>query len=68
MFPVVVPKPSLLSEHTLGKFLEDNPSYIKNEKQRKLVIKSTDTDVDEFRRLRLKSESRNPPIDRRGIK
>ncbi|CAH1787017.1 unnamed protein product [Owenia fusiformis] len=66
MYPINIPAPSKVGKYTFGKFLTETPSLIADERSRKLAIKRTNCDVTEFKRLRLRSESRNPPMDQTG--
>ncbi|ELU08169.1 hypothetical protein CAPTEDRAFT_208890 [Capitella teleta] len=65
MYPLNVPAPSRVGQYNYAKFLTETPT-IRNEKLRKLAIDRTTKDIVEFKRLRLKTESRNPPIDQTG--
>ena len=65
MYPLNVPPPSKVGGYTYSKFLTETP-LIKDEKLKKLAIDRTSRDILEFKRLRLKSETRAPPLDQDG--
>ena len=65
LYPLNLPPPSKVGEYTYPRFLSETP-LIKDEKLRKLAIERTTQDILEFKRIRLKSEMRNPPLDERG--
>lgn len=65
MYPLNVPAPSTVGEYNYAKFLTETP-IIRDEKLRKMAVDRTTKDLLEFRRLRLRSDSRNPPIDQSG--
>lgn len=65
MYPLNIPAPSKVGEYTYEKFLRETP-LIRDDKMRRLAIERTVRDTDEFKRLRLRSDSRNPPIDPEG--
>ena len=66
MYPLNIPRPSRIGQYTFAKFLKDNPSMIENDKLRYQAIRQSSKEIEEFRSLRLKSETRNPPIDKGG--
>ena len=54
-----------VGDHSYTKFLTETP-LIRDEKLRNLAIDRTTKDILEFKRLRLKSEARKPPLDQDG--
>lgn len=65
MYPLNIPPPSKVGQYSYGKFLQETP-IIRNEKQRAVAIQRTNNEAFEFKRLKAKSEGRNPPIDMQG--
>lgn len=65
MYPMNVPAPSQVREYTYSKFLRETP-LIKDEKRRQYAIDKTAKDIMEFKRMRLRSDMRNPPLDKSG--
>lgn len=65
MYPLNVPPPSKVGGYTYSKFLTETP-LIKEDKLRKLAIDRTHNDILDFKRLRLRSDMRAPPVDEDG--
>lgn len=65
LYPIVIPSPSQIGDFTYAKFLSESP-LIKNKKLRLAVVRQVQKDYDEFRRLRLRSELRDPPLTSSG--
>ncbi|KAK2153529.1 hypothetical protein LSH36_294g03060 [Paralvinella palmiformis] len=65
MYPLNIPSPSRVGDYTYEKFLTEI-SLIKDEKLRRMAIRRTGKDVEEFKKLKLRAEVRNPPVDPEG--
>ena len=65
MYPLNVPAASRIGDYTYAKFLKETP-LIKDERRRQIAINRTSRDLQEFRRLRLRADVRDPPIDENG--
>lgn len=65
MYPLNIPPASKVGNFTFDKYIRETKLF-KDEKHKALAIKQTTTDLEEFRRLKYKTESRNPPIDQSG--
>lgn len=65
MYPLNIPAPSKVGDHTFEKYIRETKLF-SNEKFKSMAMSRTKADVEEFRRLRIKSQSRNPPIDEEG--
>ncbi|XP_041365364.1 testis-expressed protein 52-like [Gigantopelta aegis] len=65
MYPLNIPKPSKVGNETFVKYIQESKLF-ENEKFKKLAVQRTRTDLAEFRRLKIQSEARNPPIDQDG--
>ncbi|XP_060072482.1 testis-expressed protein 52-like [Ylistrum balloti] len=65
MYPLNIPPPSQVGDHTFDKFIRES-SLFNNDKMKALAMERTKNDVVEFKRLRVKSDARNPPLDESG--
>lgn len=65
MYPLNIPAPSKVGENTFEKYIRETRLF-KNDKFKAMAMSRTKSDVEEFRRLRIKSQGRNPPIDEQG--
>ena len=65
MYPLNIPKPSKVGKNTFVKYIQETKLF-ENEKFKKLAVQRMKTDLAEFRRLKLLSEARNPPLDQDG--
>lgn len=65
MYPLNIPAPSKVGDHTFDKYLRESKIF-RNEKFESLAINRTKQDAKDFKRLRAKSEARNPPLDELG--
>lgn len=65
MYPLNIPAPSRVGAHTFDKYLRESKVF-RNEKFEALAINRTRADVKDFKRLRVKSDARNPPLDELG--
>lgn len=65
MYPLNIPAPSKVGSHTFDKYLRETKIF-RNEKFQALAINRTKADVQDFKRLRIKSDARNPPLDEIG--
>jgi len=65
LYPVTIPSPSHVGEFTFSKFLTETP-VIKNQKLQLAVLRQVQKDNEEFQRLRLRSELRDPPLTQSG--
>ena len=65
MYPLNIPAPSKVGENTFEKYIRETRLF-KSNKFKFLAMERTRADVDEFRRLRIKSQGRNPPLDESG--
>ena len=65
MYPLNIPAPSKVGEQTFEKYIREAKLF-KSEKFKSMAMSRTRADVDEFKRLRVKSQGRNPPIDEDG--
>ena len=66
MYPLNIPSASKVGNHTFEKYIRET-SLFKDDKYKSLALKQTRADMDEFRRLKYKTESRNPPLDQDGL-
>lgn len=66
MYPINVPASSALGDATYTKFVEETP-LIKDRRQRTAVMRRSVDDYREFERLRIRSEMRNPPLNKNGL-
>ena len=65
MYPLNIPAASRIGDYTYAKFLKETP-LIRDERRRQIAINRTARDLQEFRRLRLRADLRDPPIDESG--
>lgn len=65
MYPLNIPAPSKVGEQSFEKYIRESKLF-KSEKFKSMAMSKTKTDVEEFKRLRVKSNARNPPIDEMG--
>ena len=65
MYPLNIPPASKVGAQTFEKYIQET-SLFKDEKNKALAIKQTRSDMEEFRRLKYKTEARNPPLDQSG--
>ena len=65
MYPMSLPPPSHVGPYTYPQFLRDT-SAIKDSKIHKLVLEKSVKELEQFKRLRLLSDMRNPPLDKDG--
>lgn len=66
MYPLNIPAPSKVGEQTFEKYIRETKLF-QSDKFKSLAVSRTRADVEEFRKLRIKSQGRNPPIDEQGI-
>ena len=66
MYPITVPAMSRVGDFTYAKFLSDTP-LIRDAKMRRAAVKQVEQDLAEFKRLRLHSEMRDPPMTESGM-
>ncbi|KAL3841624.1 hypothetical protein ACJMK2_019738 [Sinanodonta woodiana] len=65
MYPLNIPAPSKVGDHTFEKYIRETKLFGSN-KFKAMALERTKADVQEFKRLRIKSMARNPPIDESG--
>ncbi|KAK7486671.1 hypothetical protein BaRGS_00022072 [Batillaria attramentaria] len=65
MYPLNIPTPSKVGDYTFEKYIRET-SLFRDEKNKALAIKQTQSDAEEFRRLKYRTEARNPPVDQAG--
>ncbi|XP_072172188.1 testis-expressed protein 52-like [Diadema setosum] len=65
MYPIKIPSHSEMKEHTFTKFLSEVP-IIRDPKRRHLAISHSMKELQDFQRLKLRSEMRVPPMDAEG--
>ncbi|KAL4225402.1 hypothetical protein ACF0H5_016092 [Mactra antiquata] len=65
MYPLNIPAPSKVGEQTFEKYIRETRLF-QSEKFKALAMSRTKADIEEFRKLRMKSIGRNPPIDEDG--
>ncbi|XP_053385142.1 testis-expressed protein 52-like [Mercenaria mercenaria] len=65
MYPLNIPAPSKVGEQTFEKYIRETKLF-QSDKFKTLAMSRTKSDVEEFRKLRIKSLGRNPPIDEDG--
>lgn len=65
MYPLNIPTPSKVGDHTFEKYIRET-SLFRDEKNKALAIKQVQTDLEEFRKLKYRTEARNPPVDQSG--
>ncbi|KAH3886024.1 testis-expressed protein 52-like [Dreissena polymorpha] len=65
MYPLNIPSPSKVGEQTFEKYIRETKLF-NDEKFKSMAMQRTRNDVDEFKRLRIKSQGRNPPLDEQG--
>ncbi len=65
MYPLNIPAPSKVGDYNYKKFLTETP-LIQNPKAKRLAIERVTKDLEDFRKMRLRSEMKNPPLDQYG--
>ncbi|XP_033099198.1 testis-expressed protein 52-like [Anneissia japonica] len=65
MYPMKIPPHSSMGSNTLGKFLSEVP-IIENDRLRTMAVARSEKDMKEFKKLKLRSEMRVPPMDEYG--
>lgn len=65
MYPLNIPQASKVGRFTFEKYIRET-NLFKDEKYKSLAISQTRADWEELRKLKYKSESRNPPLDQSG--
>lgn len=65
MYPLNIPPASKVGVQTFEKYIQET-SLFKDQKNKAMAIKQTRADMEEFRRLKYKTEARNPPLDQSG--
>ncbi|KAL8603790.1 hypothetical protein ACOMHN_058525 [Nucella lapillus] len=65
MYPLNIPSASKVGDHTFEKYICETRLF-EDEKYKAMALEQTRADMDEFRRLKFKTDSRNPPIDQSG--
>lgn len=65
MYPLNIPPPSQLNDHTFDRYIKETALF-KDENRKAMAIKQIQSDLQEFRKLKFKTEARNPPIDKKG--
>ncbi|XP_076471281.1 testis-expressed protein 52-like [Babylonia areolata] len=65
MYPLNIPTASKVGKHTFEKYIKETALF-QDDKYKAMAIAQTRSDMNEFRRLKVKTESRNPPIDQTG--
>lgn len=65
MYPINVPPSSAMGDATYSKFIQETP-VIQDKRLRNAMIQHSTNDYREFERLRLRSEMRNPPLNKNG--
>ena len=66
MYPLNIPAPSKVGNYTYAKFIRETP-LIKDQRMKKRALQKSEQNLIEFHQLRLKSDSRNPPLDESGM-
>jgi hypothetical protein len=66
MYPLNIPKPSNVGDNTFDKYINESKMFA-DKKKKKLAVQRSRSDIEEFRRLRLRSDARNPPMDEDGM-
>jgi len=66
-YPLAIPKPSKIGQYTYGRFLRETPGLIKDDRFREIAIKRTTMDDSAMEMLKLRTNTRNPPIDKDGM-
>ncbi len=62
---VRIPSPSRLGENSYVRFVRESV-LIKDSKQRDFIVQQTMKELEEMRQNQLKSDARNPPVDKSG--
>ena len=65
MYPLNIPKSSTVGGHTYEKYIRESKMF-ENQKMQILAQERTRNDVMEFKRLRCRTDARNPPLDKAG--
>lgn len=65
MYPLNIPPASTVGNHTFEKYIRET-SLFRDETKKALAVKQTRSDLEEFRRLKYKTQARNPPLDQSG--
>ncbi|KAK6184312.1 hypothetical protein SNE40_002020 [Patella caerulea] len=65
MYPLNIPRPSKIGDHSFTKYISES-NLFQDEKFKKIAIRRTRADHQELKRLKIKSDGRNPPIDQDG--
>lgn len=65
-YPIMIPKPSKVGSYSYGRFIQETPQLITDEKLKSIAINRTAMDRHSMDLLKLRSECRYPPIDKSG--
>ncbi|XP_046337545.2 testis-expressed protein 52-like [Haliotis rufescens] len=65
MYPLNIPAPSKVGDNTFHKYIMESRIF-EDDKYKMMAIQRTKADVKEFKKLKIKTESRNPPLDEDG--
>ena len=65
MYPLNIPAPSSMGKYTYANLLRET-DFVRDQVLKRKIVKTTTSDVRDFKWLRLKSDARNPPMDTKG--
>ena len=65
MYPLNIPKPSKVGDYTFDRYVNQSQLFLDARRKEMAIVKSK-IDIREFKRLRLLSNTRNPPLDEKG--
>ena len=65
MYPLNIPSSSKVGVNSFERYVRDT-SLFKDKKKRMTAVKQAQADLEEFKRLKYKTEARNPPLDKSG--
>lgn len=64
-YPVNIPKPSHMQEHTFARYVETS-NLFKDEAKRRIVIRQLKDEDRQYKQMALLAATRDPPLDERG--
>ncbi|XP_078582109.1 testis-expressed protein 52-like [Branchiostoma floridae x Branchiostoma japonicum] len=66
MYPINLPRASHMGRNTFAKYVGESRTMVRDAGQRREVVLKLQQQLEEFRRLRIESEMRRPPVDELG--
>ncbi|XP_076450283.1 testis-expressed protein 52-like [Babylonia areolata] len=65
MYPLNIPTASKVGDNTFERYIRDTALF-RDKKKRAVAIKQTRADLEEFKKLKNRTEARHPPLDKSG--